>query len=600
MVIPERQARNQPVAIAPAPVGGATDLGAKGGPPQHVMPYACQTCAKRKVKCDKAIPICSSCRKSKIECTYQAPPPRWRTRKLASDVLERLARYERILHQHGLLEKSQFGEATISEPVSINWNEPEALRTGRLLAGQGRSRYIDSSLWHTIGDDGMQHVSDAEEEEEEEDLVFAGIDEDFALDPLTGAFIGSRRDLLQYHPTHEKAMILWETHIENVEPLCKILHIPSTTKMLEANSWQPGMASKVDECLMFAIYHFAVFSMTEEECAAKLGQPRAVLMQRYHLATRQALVNASFLRTTELSILQALVLFLMPCRYAYDSHTFWILTGVAVRIGQRMGIHKDGEKLGLPPFDDQMRRRLFYQLLPLDGDASQMTGTGISIMPDVWNTQRPLNINDDQIWPGMTEAPEEQKGGTEMVFCLSRSCLGEFFAGARRRANGANSGLLKDYQDAELLISEAENEVEEKYIRYCDIVNPLHFLTIGLARSGITAMRLRVRLPRVRGPNATDAEQREAFELAQKILDTDTTAYAHAGLKKYRWYVRPFFLWGTWDALIFVLTTLWKRCNLLLARKRICPGGRWSISTTTTGKCWSRRGRCMWRLGASL
>ena len=193
--------------------------------------------------------------------------------------------------------------------------------------------------------------------------------------------------------------------------------------------------------------------------------------------------------------LQALVLFLLACRHFYDPHTYWILTGVAIRIGQRMGLQRDGEKLGLPPFEVQMRRRLFYQLLPLDGLASQLSGTAIGIVPDTWDTERPSNINDDQIWPGMTEKPEEQKGATEMMFCLTRSCVGKFFARTGAKTQGAAPWQFKDYDEAELVIKEAESEVEEKFIRYCDMVNPLHFLAIGLARSGISAMRLRIRLP---------------------------------------------------------------------------------------------------------
>jgi hypothetical protein len=74
-----------------------------------------------------------------------------------------------------------------------------------------------------------------------------------------------------------------------------------------------------------------------------------------------------------------------------------------------------------------MRRRLFYQLLPLDGIASQMSGTAIAIIPATWDTEQPLNINDDQIWPGMIERPEEQKGATEMIYCLTRACVGKLF-----------------------------------------------------------------------------------------------------------------------------------------------------------------------------
>lgn len=563
MASTDTQTHSMAVAIAPAPARASiANLGANGDSRQPTMPYTCQTCAKRKVKCNKATPICSSCRKGKLECFYQAPLPRRRRRRLDGDVNDRLARYERILHQHGLLpqdaDTSPSIEETPQESVSLRWNELETSRTGKLVAGHGKSRYIDGALWRHLGEYGVQSMSD----DEDEDQVVTSITGRFVSDPLTGAFMDSQQSLLRYHPTHAEAMILWKTHVENVEPICKVLHIPSTFRLVEMASKQPVMASKADECLLFAIYHFAVFSMTEEECAEKFGKSRAMLMQSYHFATRQALVNASFLKTTEISILQALVLFLLACRYFYDAHTYWILTGVAIRIGQRMGLHRDGEKLGLPPFDVQMRRRLFYQLIPLDGVASQMSGTGIAIMPDSWDTQQPLNINDDQIWPGMTETPEEQKGATEMIFCLTRSCVGKFFARAGRSMHGTDFGHFKDYNEVEPMISEAESEVEEKYIRYCDIVNPLHFLTIGLARSAITAMRLRTRLPKVRNQTVTDAEVRELFQLSQKIIDTDTAVHAHTSIKKYLWHVRSFFLWGSWDSLIFVLTSL-RRSDLL-------------------------------------
>ncbi|KAH7136900.1 putative C6 transcription factor [Dactylonectria estremocensis] len=546
MVSTNGQTRSKPVAIAPAPAGGFP-----GDSTEPMMPYTCQPCAKRKVKCNKAAPTCSSCHKSKLECVYQAPQPRWRKRKLSGDVLERLARYEGILREHNLLDADaspSVGETRLQDPVSLHWNEPEPSGRGTLLAGDGKSRYINSNLWHNLGDDEIQPASDDEDYEDPAEMS----------DPLTGAFMGSQQSILQYHPTHAKAMLLWATHVDVVEPICKVLHIPSTAKMVEMVSQKPEMASRTDECLLFAVYHFAVFAMTDEECVEKLGHTRATLRKQYHFAARQALVNASFLKTTEMSVLQALVLFLMSCRYVYDSQTYWILTGVAVRIAQRMGLHRDGEDLGLPPFEIQMRRRLFYQLIPLEGVASQMSGAGIAIPADAWDTKPPLNVDDDQIWPGMTEPPKERQGATEMIFCLTRTCIGKFVVRA-----GKPTGLkFKDVHEADLAIGEAEREVEEKYIRYCDILNPLHFLAMGLARGGITAMRMRIRLPKVRNKTASDAEQREVLQLARKIIDTDAAVCSHAGLEKYRWHVRPFSIWGMWDSLIFLLTSLLTKLDL--------------------------------------
>ena len=543
------------------------------------MSYTCQTCAKRKVKCDKATPVCSTCHRSKLECIYEAPLPRTRKRKLSDGVIERLARYERLLRQHGLLDSdidqpSMAGTAMSSEPISLLWDEPEGTGAGKVLVSKGKSRYVNSKLWINIGGDETDNDSDKEDDDEQDDESDHGSGSldgagprppsDPFLDPLTGAFLrGPQMSLLQYHPSLDEAMAMWETYVGNVEPLCKLLHVPSTRCIVERMSKEPELASRSDECLLFAIYHFAVFSSTEEECVSKFGRSRDVLRRRYHGALRQALANACFLKTTDFAILQALVLLLMSSRDQYEPQTYWILTGVAIRIGRRIGVHRDGQKLGLPPFQVEMRRRLFYQLMPLDARAGQMADMGASVLPDAWDTQPPLNINDDQIWPGMAEPPQGHIGATDMIFCLSRSCVGEFLA----KGAGAGSWTFKDSGAAEQVVNQAESAVEERYIRYCDVVNPLHFLSICMARSGIAVMRLRIRLSKAMGHSATDAEVREAVQLALKILNTDAAVCGHPGLRKYRWHTASFSVWGTWDSSIVVLTTLARRSGLFSAEE---------------------------------
>ncbi|RAH47967.1 putative C6 transcription factor, partial [Aspergillus brunneoviolaceus CBS 621.78] len=526
------------------------------------MSFTCRTCARRKVRCDRLTPRCSSCRRGNHECSYRAPTPRSRKRKTSEEPSERLARYERILRQHGLLDGDTRPTArdTSPEPISFHYNESEASKAGRVLTAEGTSRYVSGHPWNNLGEEEVRRVFEEEEQEQQEMAITP---ETLMSDPLVGALVGSRRSLLQYHPTHADARLLWQTHVESVEPFCKILHIPSTSAMIERVSCRPELASDADECLVFAIYRFSIYVMTDAECMLKLGHPRSTLSRRYHSAAQQALVNAAFLKTSDIQVLQALVLFLLSSRQYYDSQTYWILTGVAVRIGQRIGLHQDGEKLGMCPFDVQMRRRLFYQLMPLDGRASQMAGTVVSIPPDAWDTQLPLNIDDEQIWPGMTATPREQQGATQMMFFLSRACIGRFFASMSPHLRSNGPWKFGSLPEAEAVIGAAEREVEDKYTRYCDIVDPLHFLTVGLARAGITAMRLRVRLTKVRNLTATDAEMREVLHLAQKILDTDAAVSDHAGLERYRWHVRPFFLWGTFDSFIFVLTTLWTRASVL-------------------------------------
>ena len=561
------------IAIAAAP--GRRDKSATPGTDgislAPVASHTCQTCARRKVKCDKTLPTCSTCSKAKLECLYQTLQPRAKKRKANEDDNQKLARYEQVLREHGLLEKAPSPQLIDTDQQHL-WAGSEDPDTGKLVTGSGKSKFVSSGIWSNLANDQLQHTLQDDDDEGEEENVFpqaeydalpTDIPFDAPHDPLTDAFMSSHRNLSQYHPTPANAILLWETHVENVEPICKILHIPATSEMVNRACQRPEMATKAEVCLLFTVYHFAVFSMTDDQCLSALKEPRSTLMSRYHFAARQALVNASFLKTADMSVLQALVLFLLSCRYFYDSHTYWILTGVAFRIAQRMGIHRDGEKMGLPPFGVQMRRRLFYQLLPLDGIASQMSGTGIAGVPGTWDTQEPQNVNDGQIWPGMNEKPKDQHGATGMIFFLSRLFVAKSVMMASKRSDSTDWNS-KEFKEAEACISMVESEVEERYIRFCDMVNPLHFLTIGLARSGINAMRIQIRLPRIKNGMATNAERKEIFELAAKIMDTDAISFSHAGLRKYFWHMKPFFLFGTWDSLIFVLNSLGSKEDLLL------------------------------------
>ena len=438
------------------------------------------------------------------------------------------------------------------ESNSLRTNQPETARIGKLFSGKGKARYIDSSLWRDFGEDDMREIS---EDEEDDQSAPVGIDS-LTGDLLSSALLGVSQNLVDYHPSHEDAMKLWAVHVQNVEPLCKVLHIPTTTRMVERVSQHPATASKAHECLLFAIYHFAVFSMTDEDCVHEFGESQTALMSKYQYAVRQTLINASWLKTTEMLVMQAYVLFLVAVRTQIDPHTFWILTGVAVRIAQRMGLHRDGESLGLPPFDVQVRRRLFWQLLPLDGYAGQLSGTGISIAPNSWDTKQPLNINDDQLYPGMTQQPEEQKGATEMIFCLARTELSKFYTrtGVRMKDVGATI-QLRSGAELEMLIDEVESIIEIKYLRYCDIVNPLHLLTLGMARSAANAVRLRNRMPSLMNQTIGDQERRDLCVLAQKVLDNNSATYCNPKLNKFHWSTKAFFLW---DALICILTSLAK------------------------------------------
>ena len=69
-------------------------------PPQRVL--ACVLCQQRKVKCDKKFP-CQNCLKSQAQCVPSMLAQRRRRRKFPERaLLDRLRKYEDLLHQNNI------------------------------------------------------------------------------------------------------------------------------------------------------------------------------------------------------------------------------------------------------------------------------------------------------------------------------------------------------------------------------------------------------------------------------------------------------------------------------------------------------------------
>ncbi|RMD42785.1 hypothetical protein DV735_g2311, partial [Chaetothyriales sp. CBS 134920] len=551
------------VPIAPAPLMAAATHSSgvmsgltpgAGTGAQTTMSFNCLACVHKKIKCDRVVQGCSGCRRSKVQCVYKAPAPRKRRRKhtdgqpVPSDSV--------ASSPSPSAPDPAALETKTSTPAAPAAADKSTTTTGKLLTGDGKTRYVDNVFLLNDDNSGLCDLSDSDEDAGYSDDVdtptmLLGL---LAAQTVSGPVLGVTQSLAEQHPSHPEAMRLWEIYTQNVESLCKILHTPTVVKTVEAVSQNPDEASREDECLLFVIYFCAVFSMLDVNCLQEFKVSRMRLMSKYRLAFCQALVNASWLKTKALPVLQAYVLFLIAMRTQVDFDTFWILTGIAVRLAQRMGLHHDGEKLGLPPFEVQIRRRLFWQLLPLDAYAGQVSGSGISIPPDSWDTQPPQNINDDQIFPGMTEQPQEQKRATEMIFCLARMELSNFYTrtGVQMKQGGGTI-QFREADDVERLIDDVESLIESRFLRYCDILNPLHFFTIGVVRSAANAVRLRARMPPLIKQTISDAQRRDLCALAQNILDTNSALYNNPTMKGFRWQLRAFFLW---DALFCILLSL--------------------------------------------
>lgn len=353
-----------------------------------------------------------------------------------------------------------------------------------------------STLWDHLQDE-IQEQPDTSSDDEfyDPDVLPPG-------ENVLMGFTGPCTDLISLHPSVVHIFRLWQIFLDNVNPLVKTFHAPTVQQIIIDASGKMESLSRPNEALLFSIYFLAVVSLTNQECENHFGEGRQKLLVKYTRGVQQALVNAKLLRTLNLTTLQAFMLYLIGGRRLYDAHTIWTLSGVAVRIAQRLGIHTDVGTSKLTPFDAEMRRRTWWQIVFLDGHSSKLAGAPFPAWLSKFDTKVPINISDSELNPTMKELPASKDGITEMIFCSMRYETVNVLrnAGTIQTSNGDGTWSTPSIPE---LIASKEKAIEElgklferRFLKYCDPSIPIQLLMIYMAKSVVCTMKIMAHHPR--------------------------------------------------------------------------------------------------------
>jgi hypothetical protein len=160
--------------------------------------------------------------------------------------------------------------------------------------------------------------------------ILATYDNVFKTDGSNLLFnLGGSIDLPSLHPPPVQIFVLWQAFLNNVHPLLRLLHAPTVQQQLLTTALDLSAASPAVHALLFAIYANAVVSMRDdaymaamneesstrgEAYIAAINDQRWTLVSRYTTACQYALQKAEFLRSSDLTVLQAFVLHLVSSR----------------------------------------------------------------------------------------------------------------------------------------------------------------------------------------------------------------------------------------------------------------------------------------------
>lgn len=425
------------------------------------------------------------------------------------------------------------------------------------LAEDGMSRYIGTHFWRSLSSEvqGLKETMDDDSDEEEDSQLSGQSPAETSISQSSVLFGSSplhQRDLHLLHPPPGQLTALFSSYEKNVDPMVRILHIPSLRKLvLSASANIDAIPSgNYVEALLFAMYYAAITSLTQEECLQKFHDGRNSLLARYRSGTESALSNADLLSTKEIGTLQALVIFLTAVRCNDDTMFSWTLFSVAVRLGHSLTLHHESTWSSISPFTREIRRRLWWQLIELDIRCLEDRASDPFILDLSFNTKKPLNINDDDMDPESMEPLVARKEFTEMTKSRVSHLVWEYAVRLGYTPPGRED--LEDPSDTSPLerkinmIEELEAMLEKEVLIHCDPANPIAWVTSVVIRLIGSRLRIAVYHPPLRdlrGMVQQYVSRELVLEAAVQNLEYGHLLGTEPAAAQWRWYFNTRVQW---------------------------------------------------------
>lgn len=436
---------------------------------------------------------------------------------------------------------------------------------GRLvLNDKGHSRYVSSEIWAKIKDE-LDHLrsetqavtdddSDASDHETPPDSETEDPSSSLAHQSFIFGYSSANVDLRPLHPSPVQIPFMWQIYQENVDPVVKILHIPTMNKLIREMRTNVDRLTPSAEALMFAIYYGVVVSLDADEVKQTLGAEKQFLLARYRFAVEQALAKANFLTDPDFTVCQAFVLFLILVRRHDKTRYAWTLTSLAVRSCQAIGLHRDGTNFpNLGPFDIEMNRRLFWVLSILDLRSAEDQGTDPILVEGSYDTKFPSNLDDSDISPGMTEYPSPREGATDMTFSLMRHEICNAVRRFTKHTSESTTPALNDedfaksLEEREARLLEVYHRLEKQYLNTASsYTTPIFWMAANITRVIVAKLVFVIYQPVLfAGPmdRLSCRIRNRVFIAAVEILEYSSMTITDPRFKHWVWLFRTYFPW---------------------------------------------------------
>lgn len=176
------------------------------------------------------------------------------------------------------------------------------------------------------------------------------------------------------------------------------------------------------------------------------------------------------------------------------------MSGVCIRSAQRLGLHRDGSQLGISPFQTELRRRVWWNIVLLDFRFAMASGFNPTPLSRACSCKMPTNINDADFDVDTATPLENRDGPTDMIVSLVVCSLSRCLT---QRTNLSHAMFVVEKSDVSDELSRLHSIELEKFVvnfeefledivkRYCDpSAGDLHVLALQLKAAMVDKIRI--------------------------------------------------------------------------------------------------------------
>ncbi|KAK1243459.1 hypothetical protein MKX07_004087 [Trichoderma sp. CBMAI-0711] len=547
--------------------------------PRRKPDRSCVLCHRRKIRCDRQTP-CLACVRARLTCTYPvSDKPIRRVRKATiADVASRISDLEKTIVAASIdhanparrsLSANAYANTHVPAPVGLpvslpvspheSPREPQELPSEEVLIRNGTSsQYFNELLISKV----------IEEDQDKSSLLHTphndskelGLDSPFSLIGLLSSPPVFEEKEKGWRLSRLSATQLWHLFVQNVDATMKLLHIPTDEVTIFTAIHQPESVASDVLALVSAMYFATTVTLELDEAQHVLGVDKSTALRTFKRDFQMHLSRADMLENPTVVLLQGLAIYLASARAYYHGRGIWILNGLAVRMAHSIGLHRDGTKLGMSPFESEIRRRLWWHFLARDSRAAEDHGISSWSTVPSYDTKLPLNVDDSELRPDMRELPPPHNGWTKMSLPLTCMEVAQTLQHMANLSMTPSGSTPKEVIRSNML-NQLRSRVEQ-YIKPCNPVIPVQRMTMKTALAMVHKIDFvtRQQLANMENPDKRNAFATEANLLsALRCLEIHLELWSDELLRPYRWcmYGHP-----QYHMLLYVL---WHLC--------VCPTG---------------------------